>query len=204
MKIFQKIVIGFAFYTFPLILLLFICVIIKEPNFDSLPYDTYSKLLLISAVICVFWTLTTLGLTISMFFSNALRNSVLARLSGMKERDEREVQIVGRAMKSTYLSSMTILLCLLSISFIQVTFSKKSEDNLSPGELPRSISFGYKYKLSDSDALIIKKEGYDIYVQYNGVPLSTTSLILFLVIWQIAFYRYVSRKALRSPESPDS
>jgi hypothetical protein len=204
MNLFKKIVIGFAFYTFPLILLLFICVIIREPNFDSLPYDTYSKLLLISSVICVFWTLTTLGLTISMFFSKALRNSVLARLSGMKERDEREVQIVGRALKSTYLSSMTILLCLLSISFIQVTFSKKSADNLSPGELPRSISFGYKYKLSDSDALIIKKEGYDIYVQYNGVPLSTTSVILFLIIWQIVSYRYVSRKALRLPDSSDS
>jgi Zn-dependent protease with chaperone function len=69
-----------------------------------------------------------------MFFSKALRNSVLARLSGMKERDEREVQIVGSALKSTYLSSMTILLCLLSISFIQVTFSKKYADNLSPVE----------------------------------------------------------------------
>lgn len=204
MKIFQKIIIGFVFYAFPLILLLFICAIIKKPDLESIPYNNYSIFILVLGVICVFWTLTALGLTISMFFSKALRNTVLARLSGMKERDEREVQIVGKALKSTYLGSMTILLCLLSISFIQITFSKKSADHLAPGELPRSISLGYAATLFDTDAIVVKKEGYDIYIQYNGVPLSTTSVILFFVIWQIASYRYVSRKALRLPESSDS
>ena len=204
MKIFQKIVIGFVFYAFPLIFLLFICTVIKEPDFGSYSHDIYSTFMLFLLFVCAIWTLVTLGLTISMFFSQALRNSVLARLSGMRERDEREVQIVGKALKSTYLSSMTILLCLLSISFIQVTFSRKSPDNLSPGELPRAISLGYKAKLSDSEAIVTKKEGYDIFFQYNGVPLSTTALILFLLIWQIVSYRYVSRKALKVPEGQDS
>jgi hypothetical protein len=139
-----------------------------------------------------------------MFFSKALRNSVLARLSGMKERDEREVQITGRALKSSYLGSMTILLCLLSISFIQITFSKKSVDHLKPGELPRSISLGYAAKLADPDAIVMKKEGYDIYIQYNGVPLSTIALIMILLIWQIVSYRYVSQKALRLPDNSAS
>ncbi|MBN1907606.1 MAG: hypothetical protein JW927_21180, partial [Deltaproteobacteria bacterium] len=155
MKIFKKIVIGFVFYTFPFILLLFICAIIKKPDLESIPFDNYSIFMLVLIIVCLFWTLATLGLTISMFFSKSLRNSVLARLSGMKERDEREIQIVGKALKSTYLSSMTILLCLLSISFIQVTFSKKSADHLLPGELPRSISLGYAAKLSDPEAIVL-------------------------------------------------
>lgn len=204
MKLFKKIVIGYVFYAFPLIFLLFICAIIKKPDLGFYSNDTYSKLVTILVVVCIFWTLATLALTISMFFLKALRSSVLARLSGMKERDEREVQIVGKALKSTYLSSMTILLCLLSISFIQVTFSKKSADNLRPGELPRTLSLGYNAKLSESDAIVTKKEGYDIYIQYNGVPLSTTALIMFLLIWQIVSYRYASRKALRLPEGSDS
>jgi hypothetical protein len=203
MNLFKKIVIGFVFYAFPFVLLLFICAIVRNPDLTTTPYDNYSIFILVLIIVCLFWTLATLGLTVSMFFSKALRNSVLARLSGMKERDEREVQIAGRALKSSYLGSMTILLCLLSISFIQITFSKKSADHLKPGELPRSISLGYNCKLSDSDALTVKKEGYDIYIQYNGVPLSTTALIMILLIWQIVSYRYVSRKALRLPESSD-
>jgi hypothetical protein len=47
------------------------------------------------------WSLISLGLTVSMFFSKNLRNTVLVKLSGMKERDEREVQIVGKALKSS-------------------------------------------------------------------------------------------------------
>ncbi len=204
MKIFKNIVTGYVFYTAPLILLLLVCFIIKKPDTDFHQIDTYEMFVLILFLHCVIWSLVSLGLTISMFFSKNLRNTVLARLSGMKERDEREVQIVGKALKSSYLTTMTILLCLLSISFIQITFAKKSPANLGPRELSGSISLGFYAEFSDPEALVTKKDGYDIYFQYNDVPLSTSSLVIFLLIWQIASYRYVSRRALRLPEGKDT
>ncbi len=203
MKTIKKIIIGYVFYSSPLILILFICTAIKKPVLDVHPLSTYSNFILILILECGVWTLTALGLTISMIFSAKLRNTVLVKLSGIKERDEREVQIVGKALKSSYLTGMTILLCLLSISFLQVTITKKSPDNLAPGELQRSIQLGFHAELTDSDAIITGKEGYDIYYQYNDVPFSVPSLILLMLVWQIASYRYVSRKALKHPALRD-
>ena len=109
MNLFKKIVIGFVFYTFPLAIVGFLIIGLYENSI----IPSINGLYLLSLVHAAFWILITFLLTIAMFFSKKLRNDVLSKLSGMKERDEREVQIVGKALKSTYLSTMTILLFLL-------------------------------------------------------------------------------------------
>ena len=140
MKIFKKIVIGYVFYTFPLTFILFLYVLFKNPNFESAMDSMLGPPVAVQGLI---WSLTSLALTISMFFSQALRNSVLAKLSGIKERDEREAQIVGKALKSSYLTSMTILLLLLSVSFVRIEIGRVSNDILEPGELRGYIQFGF-------------------------------------------------------------
>jgi len=197
MKLFKKIVIGIVFYTFPLALVGFFIIGLYENRIIRY----ISGLDLFTLVPALFWTLITFFLTIAMFFSKGLRNDVLSKLSGMKERDEREVQIVGKALKSTYLSTMTILLFLLIISLFNIHVEKKSVDSVKPGQLRNSISMGFD--IIDRNALITKKEGYDEYFEINDLPISSSALIFILMLWQIFSYRHVTRRALRLPESSD-
>ncbi len=197
MNLFKKIVIGFVFYTFPLTLIGFLIMGLCENGIIR-----YIDGLDLTVVPAVIWTLITFFLTIAMFFSKGLRNDVLSKLSGMKERDEREVQIVGRALKSTYLSTMTILLFLLIISLFNIHIEKRSVEKDDPGKLNNSISVAFD--IIDHNNLITKKEGYDEYFELNDLPVSSSTLIIFLILWQIFSYRYVTRKALKFSESSDS
>jgi hypothetical protein len=124
MNLFKKIIIGFVFYTFPLAIVDYLIIGLYENSI--IPHTGVLEIW--TLIPAAFWTLITFFLTIAMFFSKRLRNDVLAKLSGMKERDEREVQIVGKALKATYLSTMTILLFLLIISLFDIRVEKKSVD----------------------------------------------------------------------------
>ena len=126
----------------------------------------------------------------------------MKKLSGIKERDEREVQIVGKALRASYLTSLTILLFLLFLSIFDVQVSIKPVDNVEPGQPSKELSFGagVGYKILNSWAIITEKEGYDYFFEYHGLPLSTPTLILILLVWQIVSYRFVSRRALKVPD----
>jgi hypothetical protein len=197
MNLFKKIVIGFVFYTFPLAIVDYLIIGLYENSI--IPHT--GALELWTLIPAAFWTLITFFLTIAMFFSKRLRNDVLEKLSGMKERDEREVQIVGKALKSTYLSTMTILLFLLIISLFDIRVEKKSVDSVEPGQLRNSASIHAGFEILDKNAIITEKEGYDEYFEINDLPISSSTLIILLILWQIFSYRRVTRRAFKTVDS---
>lgn len=200
MNLFKRIVIGFVFYTFPLVIIGFLIIGLYENKI--IPHTGLLELLILVPVIS--WTLITFFLTIAMFFSGRFRNDVLAKLSGMKERDEREVQIVGKTLKSIYLSTMTILLFLLIISLFNIHVEKKSVDSVEPGQLRNTVSIGLGFDIIDHNALITQKEGCDEYFEINDLPVSSSTFILLLILWQIFSYRHVTRRSFKLSDFPDS
>ena len=122
---------------------------------------------------------------------------MLARLSGIKERDEREVQIVGKALKSTYLTTLTLLLFLLFISLFYVHIGKKQRSSIEQGQKPIELALKLEFHLIDSNTIIIQKPGFEKYFEMNDLPLSSSTLILLLLLWQIFSYRHVSRRSLK-------
>lgn len=122
---------------------------------------------------------------------------VLTKLSGIKERDEREVQIVGKALKSTYLSTMTILLFLFIISLFNIQIEKKSVDSIEQGQKRNMVSIHLGFDIIDHSAVITEKKGYDEYFEFNDLPISSSALIIILMLWQIFSYRHITRRALK-------
>ena len=209
-EISRKIVIGYIFYTFPLTLvglLIFVSYVLPDlPRSDEEVIKVFTEvvaknpLCIIFGILIFVWTLISLFFSITMFFSKNNREAFLKKLSGIKERDEREVKIVGRALRASYLSTMTILLFLLFINLFYVEYSVKSVDNVESGQPRGSLIFTIGIQPLDSDAIITQKEGYDTYFKYKGSPLSTPTLILILVIWQIVSFRVVSWRASKVPD----
>lgn len=205
-EIFRKIVIGYVFYTFILTLIAFVILPKPQSPFPAEPMNyvsiIFSSPLYIAATVQIFiWTLTSLILSVSMFFLRNTREIFIKKLSGIKERDEREVQIVGKALRASYLSAMTILLFLLFMSLIKVEVYEKLDVNAKPPHNKYiAISADIRPEVFNSKAVITQKEGYISYFLYSDIPFSTSGLILILLVWQIVSFRVVSRRALKVPD----
>jgi len=145
------------------------------------------------------WMLLSVYLSLRLIVSGTLRDRVLARLTFMRERDEREALLTGKATKSTLLTSLAILIFLFCLSCFQVSFFKLPPEKALNGKT-RGFSLGLAFSLSRdfetkrADATLRQ---YDVF-SYSGLPVSSSAIILFLIAWQIASYNYTIRRLTKA------
>lgn len=144
------------------------------------------------------WMLLSVYLGVRLILSGTFRDRVLARLTFIRERDEREALLTGRATKTALMTSLAILIFLFCLSCFQVSFFK-----LPPGEAldgkTRGFSLGLKFSfLNDSEAnrADTALRRYDVF-SYDRLPVSSSAIILFLIVWQIVSYNCTMRRLTR-------
>ena len=67
------------------------------------------------------WVLIMLYLVTKMVFSKSVREVLMTKLAGIKERDERESVVAGNAAKFSFLSTLALLLFLFSLMTPYIT-----------------------------------------------------------------------------------
>lgn len=141
------------------------------------------------------WMLLSVYLSIRLVLSGTFRDRVLARLTFMKERDEREALLTGRATKTTLMTSLAILILLFCLSCFQVSFFKLPPEKALDGKT-RGFSLGLNFSLLNNsgekgpDAALNR---YDVF-SYSGLPISSSAVILLLIAWQIVSYNCTIRR----------
>jgi hypothetical protein len=154
----------------------------------------------LAGLVIAIWMTLSLYLSVRLMFSGPFRDLVIARLTFMRERDEREVILTGKATRTTFLTTLAILIFLFCLSCFHVSIYKVPQERAVDGKTGMvSLGLGFsllehpkqdKPKLED----IIKKK--DIFT-YSGLPVSSTSVILILIVWQIISYNYSIRRLTR-------
>jgi hypothetical protein len=139
------------------------------------------------------WVLILIYLVTKMVFSKRVRDVVMTRLAGMKERDERESVVAGNAAKFSFLSSLALLLFLFvfSVSTLTVTKHPKNFDRKNG-----KVMIGFNVKAIDDDALLHEKTTEVESFNYKGMPLSKPLLILLMIFWQVGSYHLIARREL--------
>ena len=127
--------------------------------------------------------------------SEPFRDQVIARLTFMRERDEREALLTGKATRTTFLTSLAILIFLFCLSCFQVSIYRVPPERAVDGKTG-IISLGLGFNLlehtkQDSPKNIAEKK--DIF-SYTGLPVSSTTVILILIGWKIIAYNYSMRR----------
>jgi hypothetical protein len=123
--------------------------------------------------------------------SGRFRDQALAKLTFMKERDEREVALTGKATKTTFLTSLAILIFLFCLSCFQVSIYRVPPDKAVGGKTG-FVTLGFGFNLwegsgqAKADDTLQKKN----ILSYAGLPVSSSTVILALIIWQIISYNY--------------
>ncbi len=149
-------------------------------------------------IILALWMGLSLFLSLRMILSEPLRDAVLTRLTFIRERDEREALLTGRATKATFLMSLAILILLFGLSAIQVSVYRVPPERAIHGKTGM-VTMGVGFCLLDQaerkiSGTVVPRQ--DIF-SYAGLPLSSSAVILILIAVQILFYNISVRRLIR-------
>ena len=152
----------------------------------------------LGGLVFAIWITLSLSLSIRLMISGSFRDQVIARITFIRERDERESILTGKATRTTFMTSLAILIFLFCLSCFQVSIYRVPQEMAVDGKTG-FISLGLRFNLlehsqKDMPNVPIKKE--DIF-SYTGLPVSSTALILALILWQVIHYNFLMRRLTR-------
>lgn len=146
---------------------------------------------LLSWQLMLWFSVLIVFLILLVIIPNA-RELTLRRLANIKERDEREEYITGKASRVTYISMLSILILLFFSSIFSVNVKKLSDNQTFHGKRwIASISLGFH--LFDDRKRKSTEEGLILFDSKN-MSLSKSSILLILIGWQLIMFNCVARK----------
>ena len=141
------------------------------------------------------WLLLAVYLLARLLVSGEFREKVLSRLTFIRERDEREAMLTGKAAKTTMLTTLAVLLVLFFLSCLRVSVSDLPSGQTLDGKT-KSLTIGAAFSLTGQPGPQ-QPEPRKTAVAYTGLPLSGSAVIAGLIIWQIAAYNYSMRRLMK-------
>lgn len=148
----------------------------------------------VAGIHLMFWVAVLLYFLFLLLISSKAREATLVKVARIKERDEREELIVGRASKSAFLATFALLIALFLLSGLEIDVSKLPEERRVDGK-EHSISLGLRYSLTPS--VVENNKSSMSIINYRGVPLSGSAIILFVLCWHIFSYHFFARRYSR-------
>lgn len=121
----------------------------------------------------------------------SVRDNTLRYLANLKERDEREEYITGKASRAAYISTISLIIFFLFFSLFSLSISRVPKDQLHKENITVSIHIGMN--LLDTNKSEIVPQGEVLFATKN-IMLSSTSILIILLVWQVLIFNYVARK----------
>jgi hypothetical protein len=154
-------------------------------------YDNHGVWIGLFDVVLGIWFFAALYVMTGLVMSSRFRDSALTRFARIKERDEREEHIVGRASRGSFLFMLALLIALFAIS----TFRYDRPVSNGGDKKDYSITLGHLDFVSDKPVVTkITFDGKEREFASYDLPLSKTSLLLLLIVVQMASYHLFARR----------
>ena len=130
----DNIIIKYCVYSIPLLVGLGIWGSTGNPEELSMATGLQGILWNFLGWIAMTWVVSAAYLSCKTLFKSDFREIVLKKISGIKERDEREVQITGSAAKYTFFSTSALVIFLLLLSMFTIKIGKYPADVAKEGK----------------------------------------------------------------------
>ncbi|NPU86352.1 MAG: hypothetical protein HPY65_17880 [Syntrophaceae bacterium] len=152
----------------------------------------------VSGLFIAAWMVISLYLCFRLTVSEALRDQVISRITFMRERDERESILTGKATKTTFLITLAMLIFLFFLSCIQVSVYRVPPDRAVDGKTGM-ISLGIGFHLFEADKQELASDALqrENIFSYRGLPVSSEAIMLVLILLQIVSYNSSMRRLMR-------
>ena len=146
----------------------------------------------------IFWFVMLLFFVFLIVFHQETREVIVRRIANIRERDEREAQITGRASRAVFVSSLSVLMLLLFFSIFTVNITKYPASEAPMGKRGE-LSFGLQFSLLDEPKVKSDSKG-EVLFESKDLPLSKPAILLGLILWQIGQFHWFSKKLLKEGE----
>ncbi|WP_027938304.1 hypothetical protein [Anaeroarcus burkinensis] len=144
------------------------------------------------------WMIISIFLSSRLVTSTRFREYISSKVSFLKERDEREFLLTGKAARNTMLTTMAVLLLLFCLSCFQFSVYRVPPEQAVEGK-DKVLTLDFHFELANDMPVENLQNGMareDI-ISYKGLPVSTSTVILGLICWQIASYQCLIHKELK-------
>lgn len=152
----------------------------------------------LSGLVYAAWIVLAVYLSVRLMLSEPFREHALSRITFLRERDEREVLLTGRATKATFLTTLAILIFLFCLSCFQMSIYRVPPDRAVDGKTG-FLTLGLGFSLLEHEKPARPEDAVpreDIF-SYRGLPISSQTIILLLILWQIFSYNYSMRRLIK-------
>lgn len=143
------------------------------------------------------WMTLSLYFSLRLLFSPEFRADVLPKLTFFRERDERELLIAAKATRNTFLATLALLLFMFCLSAFQVAVYRVPAEQAVAGKTGM-LSLGVNVNLTNKNSNI--PTGVTDYFRYDGLPISNSAIVLFLIVWLLVSYNYFVRQLNQQSE----
>jgi hypothetical protein len=151
-----------------------------------------------TGLVFALWMALSMYLCVRLLVSGPFRDQVIAKITFIRERDEREAILTGKAAKTAMLTSLAFLILLFCLSCFHVSVYRVPPEKAVEGKTG-FITLGLGFDLlknGEQDRPEDRIQRQDIF-SYRGLPVSGTTIILMLIVWQIISYNYSMRRLMR-------
>lgn len=162
------------------------CILLGTPktNFLKMVQDALSWNLM-------FWFLMLILFLITLVVSANTREKALTRIANLKERDEREQFITGKASRITYIANLSMLILLFFFSIFSVGIYRLPEGKTINGK-HHALNIGLNYNFFDSN----KDSNSTLVYGTQTFALSKATIILMLIAWQLSVFNVTARREI--------
>jgi len=194
MKAFHKIVFGYCLGVLPITLIVLLLVpeaVHSTTSHGSTLRETVNT---IFGVVWSLWMVGALYIAISLVASEKFRETVLKKVTRIKERDEREELIVGRSSRNTFLFSLGFMLFMLILSTIQIKYEELPPTQVVDGK-KRNLSLGLRFDpIVEAPHTTNSNEPAPKIIYNHSIPLTGSGTLMVIILVQLgAFYVYARK-----------
>lgn len=138
------------------------------------------------------WFLLLIVFLVLLVAIPAARERTLLRLANLRERDEREEFITGRAARATYMSTLSLMIFFLFFSVFTFDVKRKPPAQVVDGK-EHVMSIGLRFDLWDESRKTAGAED-GVLFESRDLPLSKSAIILIFLAWQLASFNLAARR----------
>ena len=133
----------------------------------------------------------------------SIREITITRLANLKERDEREQYITGKASRAAYISTLSLTLFFLFFSVFQLNIIRSPKpQRLDGAHHSTTINIQFHISLSNKTEMenrtpITTASSEQVIFDSEKTSLSAPAILLALLCWQLLIFNWTARKELQ-------
>ena len=142
------------------------------------------------------WILSAIYFFLAIVLNRGFRESLLARLAGFKERDEREQSVTGHAARNSFLIVLATLVLCLAMSLTRVRLVMNEKPNATGHKGLLEVGIGFSSKQLNIYSLPALSHDPAARYELHGTILPSNMALIFalLILIQLAAFKLASRR----------